>query len=138
MLGTFVLSSGYYDAYYTKAQKVRRLIAERTAAIFQDYDFILMPTAPAVAWKIGEKMDDPVAVYLADIFTVQANMVGIPAIALPLGKNEEGLPFGIQLMANKFNESEMFSFAKKMNQLIDLEFHYTFQFKYYYLSVSQN
>ncbi len=120
MLGTFVLSSGYYDAYYTKAQKVRRLIAERTAAIFQNYDFILMPTAPTVAWKIGEKMDDPVAVYLADIFTVQANMVGIPAIALPLGKNVDGLPFGIQLMANKFHESDLFSFAKEMSQLVNI------------------
>lgn len=115
MLGTFVLSSGYYDAYYTKAQKVRRLIAERTSAIFQEYDFILMPTAPTVAWKIGEKMDDPVAVYLADIYTVQANMVGIPAIALPLGKNKEGLPFGVQLMANKFEEEALLSFAKQLD-----------------------
>jgi len=112
MLGTFVLSSGYYDAYYTKAQKVRRLIAERTAKIFEDYDFILMPASPTVAWNIGEKMEDPVEVYLADIYTVQANMAGIPALALPLGINKEDMPFGIQFMANKFEEKALLSFGK--------------------------
>lgn len=111
MLGTFVLSSGYYDAYYTKAQKIRRLIANKTFDIFKDHDFILMPASPTPPWNIGDKMDDPVEAYLADIFTVQANMVGIPAIALPLAKHASGLPIGIQFMANKFEEQKLLSFS---------------------------
>lgn len=114
MLGTFVLSAGYYDAYYTKAQKVRRLIAERTHQILEDYDFILMPASPTPAWKIGEMNDDPVAMYLADIYTVQANMVGIPAIAFPIGNAENGMPVGIQLMGRKFGEEELFGFSNKI------------------------
>ncbi len=113
MLGTFVLSSGYYDAYYSKAQKVRRLIANRTKEIFKDFDFILMPASPTPAWEIGKMIDDPVAMYLADIFTVQANMVGIPAISIPIGKDKEGMPIGIQLMANKFEETALLSFSKR-------------------------
>ncbi len=112
MLGTFVLSAGYYDAYYTKAQKVRRLIQEKTLDILKDYDFILMPAAPGTAWPLGENLDDPVAMYLADIFTVQANMVGIPAIALPVGQHSNGMPIGLQLMANKFKENDLLAFAK--------------------------
>lgn len=112
ILGTFVLSSGYYDAYYTKAQKVRRLISDRTFQIFKDYDFILMPAAPTPAWKIGEKSDDPVAMYLADIFTVQANMVGIPGIAVPIGHNTKGLPIGLQFMSDKWKEGELMAFAR--------------------------
>jgi len=119
MLGTFVLSSGYYDAYYTKAQKVRRLIRQRTEEIFQSYDFILMPVSPTPAWKIGDKSDDPVAMYLADIYTVQANMAGIPAIALPIGLSKENLPIGIQFMANKWEEAKLFSFAQNVTELID-------------------
>jgi aspartyl-tRNA(Asn)/glutamyl-tRNA(Gln) amidotransferase subunit A len=123
MLGTFVLSSGYYDAYYTKAQKVRRLLADRTLAILAEYDFILMPAAPSPAWKIGEKTDDPVAMYLADIYTVQANMVGIPAIALPINKKEvergEELPIGVQFMGNKWQEAELLAFAAYLEKLID-------------------
>ena len=112
MLGTFVLSAGYYDAYYAKAQKARRLIAERTRAIFQDFDFILMPASPEPAWEIGKMADDPVAMYLADIFTVQANMVGIPAICIPIGKHPDGgLPVGVQLMADKFQEGRLLKFA---------------------------
>lgn len=117
MLGTFVLSAGYYDAYYTKAQKVRRLIAEKTKAIFQEYDFIIMPTAPSVAWEVGKMDDDPVQMYLADVFTVQANMVGIPAIAFPIGQNQERMPIGVQLMADKFKERELLGFAKKAIEL---------------------
>ncbi|MCB9302304.1 MAG: Asp-tRNA(Asn)/Glu-tRNA(Gln) amidotransferase subunit GatA [Lewinellaceae bacterium] len=112
MLGTFVLSAGYYDAYYSKAQKVRRLIKDKTDAIFAEYDFILMPAAPGPAWNLGEKMDDPVAMYLADIFTVQANMVGIPAIALPVGAHPNGLPVGLQFMAPKFEEGRLLGFAR--------------------------
>lgn len=117
MLGTFVLSAGYYDAYYTKAQKVRRLIADKTREILQTYDFILLPVSPTVAWNIGQLHDDPVQMYLADIFTVQANMVGIPAIALPLGTSDAGLPVGLQLMGNKFEEAELLSFSKEVLEL---------------------
>ncbi len=112
MLGTFVLSAGYYDAYYTKAQQVRALIAKRTEEILEQYDFILMPASPTPAWEIGKMDDDPVAMYLADIYTVQANMVGIPAIAFPIGEHENGLPVGIQLMGRKFGEGELLAFAK--------------------------
>ena len=111
MLGTFVLSAGYYDAYYSKAQKVRRLIQQKTFEIFESYDYILMPAAPGTAWDLGTQMDDPVAMYLADIFTVQANMVGIPGISLPLGKHSNGLPIGIQFMANKFQEAKLLAFS---------------------------
>lgn len=119
MLGTFVLSSGYYDAYYTKAQKVRRLIKEKTLDIFKNYDFILMPAAPGTAWNLGEKVNDPVSMYLADIFTVQANMVGIPAISIPIGHHPNGLPVGIQFLANKFEESSLLAFSHKiLNELV--------------------
>lgn len=112
LLGTFVLSSGYYDAYYGKAQKVRRLIKEQTKEIFKSFDLILMPISPTVAWKIGEKSDDPIATYLADIYTVQANMTGMPAIAIPLGVNSENMPFGIQFIADRNKESSLFKFTK--------------------------
>ena len=111
MLGTFVLSAGYFDAYYAKAQKVRRLLQECTQDIFKEYDFILLPTSPTPAWNIGESLADPVAMYLADIFTVHANMVGIPAIALPIGESKDGLPIGVQFMADKFQEAELLAFA---------------------------
>lgn len=114
VLGTFVLSSGYYDAYYTKAQKVRQLLHQRTQAIFEEYDFILMPAAPGPAWKLGDTTDDPVAMYLADIFTVQANMTGIPAICLPLGQDPSGLPVGMQFMANKFEEAKLLAFSQTL------------------------
>ena len=118
MLGTFVLSSGYYDAYYSKAQKVRRLIKDKTDEIFREYDFILMPAAPGTAWKLGDKADDPVAMYLADIFTVQANMVGIPALCLPVGQDAEGMPVGIQFMAPMFEEAKLLAFGKNVASLI--------------------
>ncbi len=114
LLGTFVLSSGYYDAYYGKAQKVRRLITEQTKEIFQSYDYLVMPVTPSVAWKIGDKSIDPVAAYLADIYTVQANMTGIPAIAIPLGKNKESMPFGIQVMSGRHTELSLLSFANSI------------------------
>lgn len=109
ILGTFVLSSGYYDAYYTKAQKARRLVADRLAAIFKDYDVIIMPVSPVKPWKIGEKSDDPVAMYLADIYTVLANLAGIPAIAL--GKQH------CQFMAAKWEEGKLMAFAQTVEQL---------------------
>jgi aspartyl-tRNA(Asn)/glutamyl-tRNA(Gln) amidotransferase subunit A len=111
MLGTFVLSAGYYDAYYTKAQKVRRMIQARTQAIFKAFDFILLPASPIPAWNIGESLQDPVAMYLADIFTVYANMVGVPAICVPIGKTSDNMPVGIQFMADKFQEGALLNFA---------------------------
>jgi aspartyl-tRNA(Asn)/glutamyl-tRNA(Gln) amidotransferase subunit A len=111
MLGTFVLSAGYYDAYYSKAQKVRRLIQDKTLEILANYDFILTPTTPHTAFEIGSKGNDPVAMYLEDIFTVQANLAGIPGISLPLFSHSNGMPFGLQVMANKFEEAKLLSFA---------------------------
>ena len=115
MLGTFVLSSGYYDAYYARAQKVRRLIRDRTLAIFANYDFIISPVTPTSAWKLGESLDDPVTMYLADIFTVQANMAGIPAVALPAGRHSNGMPLGLQLMGNRFSEAGLLAFSQYLN-----------------------
>lgn len=112
LLGTFVLSANYYDAYYTKAQKVRRIIKEKTDEILSQYDFLILPTTPSVAFKIGEKSDDQLQMFLADLFTVQANVAGIPAISIPSGNNKEGLPIGVQIMANHFQESELMAFSK--------------------------
>jgi len=117
MLGTFVLSSGYYDAYYSRAQKVRRILTDKIRAIFKDYDFIIMPTSPTVAFKFGEKTDNPVEMYLADIYTVLANLTGIPAISLPLSEDAEGLPIGVQVLADKFREADLFAFSEKLMQL---------------------
>jgi len=107
MLGTFVLSAGYYDAYYTKAQQVRRLIRNATNEIFKHADFILIPTTPGTAFEIGQKSNDPVVMYLEDIFTVQANLVGVPGISIPTGKDDKGLPIGMQLMAPMFQEAKL-------------------------------
>jgi len=112
MLGTFVLSAGYYDAYYAKAQKTRRLIRERTESILEEYDFILTPTAPEPAFAIGKEEKDPVVTYLSDIFTVQASLAGVPAISLPAGNNNKGLPLGLQLLARQFEEKELLNFSK--------------------------
>ena len=114
MLGTFVLSSGYYDAYFTRAQKVRKLLFDKTQLIFNDFDFIILPTSPSTAFKIGEKMDDPIAMYLADIYTVMANLVGIPAISLPLFKHTNGMPFGLQVMSNRFNELDLLRISNQL------------------------
>jgi aspartyl-tRNA(Asn)/glutamyl-tRNA(Gln) amidotransferase subunit A len=111
MLGTFVLSSGYYDAYYTKAQKVRRLIQERTKAVFEQFEFILMPTTPNTAFDIGLKNEDPTIAYLEDIYTVHANLAGVPSISLPLWKSKNNMPIGIQLMAPAFKEQDLLTFS---------------------------
>ncbi|MBN8880095.1 MAG: Asp-tRNA(Asn)/Glu-tRNA(Gln) amidotransferase subunit GatA [Sphingobacteriales bacterium] len=114
MLGTFVLSAGYYDAYFTRAQKVRKLLSDQTQLIFKDFDIILLPTTPSVAFRIGEKMDDPIAMYLADIYTVMANLVGIPAISLPLFTHSTGMPFGLQAMTNRFDELSLLRFSEQV------------------------
>lgn len=111
MLGTFVLSSGYYDAYYSKGQKVRRLLQNKTNEILEKYDFIILPTTPGTAFEFGQKSADPIAMYLEDIFTVQANITGLPAISLPMGKHSNGLPFGVQVIGKNFADAEVFSFS---------------------------
>ncbi|MGK7393354.1 MAG: Asp-tRNA(Asn)/Glu-tRNA(Gln) amidotransferase subunit GatA [Candidatus Cyclobacteriaceae bacterium M3_2C_046] len=111
MLGTFVLSASYYDAYYTKAQKVRRLIKEKTEELFQSYDFLILPTTPSTAFKLGENNQNPLEMYLADLFTVQASVTGIPAISLPNGTDSQGLPIGLQVMASAFKEQELLAFS---------------------------
>ncbi|MCX7729061.1 MAG: Asp-tRNA(Asn)/Glu-tRNA(Gln) amidotransferase subunit GatA [Bacteroidia bacterium] len=117
LLGTFVLSVGYYDAYYTKAQKVRHLIYKAIKEVFQKYDAILMPTTPSAAFKIGEKTDDPLKLYLEDIYTVLANIVGIPAISIPAGVDENQLPFGIQILTDSFSEGKLFAVSKIISDL---------------------
>ncbi len=114
MLGTFVLSASYYDAYYTKAQKVRRMIQEQTKMLFEKFDFVVMPTTPTTAFKIGDKTADPLQMYLADIFTVQANVTGYPAISIPNGTDNQGLPIGVQIMVAPFEEHKLLNFAKIM------------------------
>lgn len=104
MLGNFVLSSGYYDAYFTQAQRVRRLIINKTDEIFRDHDALIMPTVPAPAFRFGEKSKDPIEMFLADLYTVFANLAGIPAISIPRFRHGNGMPFGVQVMTNRFKE----------------------------------
>jgi aspartyl-tRNA(Asn)/glutamyl-tRNA(Gln) amidotransferase subunit A len=113
MAGTFVLSAGFYDAYYTKGQKVRRVLQDKTEEIFKNFDFVLTPTTPTTAFDL-DAVTDPISMYLQDIYTVHANLSGNPAISLPLGKHSNGLPFGIQLMAPHFEEKALFEFAREM------------------------
>src|SRR5690606_38881447 len=98
MLGTFILSADYYDAYYTRAQRVRKLILQKTEGFFKEVDFLISPTAPTAAFDLEKKPGSAMESYLADVFTVHANVAGIPAISLPNGKNREGLPVGLQVM----------------------------------------
>ena len=114
LLGTFVLSSGYFDAYFTKAQQVRRLLCNTTNDLFKNYDALISPTVPTTAFKIGEKSDDPIEMYLADIYTVYANLVGVPAISIPLFKHSNGLPFGLQIMVNHFEETKLLNISKQL------------------------
>ena len=117
MLGTFVLSAGYYDAYYTKALKVRRIIKDTTQEIFKTFDLIMLPTTPSTAFGLNE-IKDPIKMYLQDIFTVQANIAGIPAISIPKGNHTNNMPFGIQLMADLFEEEKLLACASyMMNEL---------------------
>ncbi len=112
MMGTFVLSEGYYDAYYGRGQKVRRLLRDKSLEILQQSDAILTPTTTGPAFKFGEKSDDPIQMYLEDIFTVLANLTGLPAISVPFATHSNGMPLGIQLMGKPLAEAEMFALAK--------------------------
>ncbi len=112
MIGTYVLSAGYYDAYYLKAQQVRALIARDFALAFEKCDAILTPTAPSSAFAMGEKMDDPIAMYLNDVFTVPASLAGLPGISVPAGLGDDGLPLGLQILGKPFDESGVFRVAQ--------------------------
>ena len=114
LLGTFVLSSGYFDAYFTKAQQVRRILWNKANEVFAGYDLLISPTVPAPAFKLGEKSEDQVAMFLADIYTVFANLVGIPAISIPLFQHSNGMPFGLQLMSSHFQESDLLQFSAQL------------------------
>ncbi|MEI6021547.1 MAG: Asp-tRNA(Asn)/Glu-tRNA(Gln) amidotransferase subunit GatA [Bacteroidota bacterium] len=117
MLGTFVLSAGYYDAYFSKGQKVRRIIQDKTKAILKDFDFIITPSTPGTAFEFGKNSADPIKMYLEDIFTVQANIAGVPAISVPCGIHSNGLPMGIQFMADYFEEAKLFAAAAQIHPL---------------------
>jgi aspartyl-tRNA(Asn)/glutamyl-tRNA(Gln) amidotransferase subunit A len=117
MLGTFVLSASYYDAYFTKAQKVRRLIKDFTENLLTDFDYIIMPTTPTTAFNIGEHSGDPVAMYLEDLFTVQASVSGVPAISIPNGIDAAGMPIGLQIISNSFKEADLYAFSNYLTNL---------------------
>lgn len=116
MAGTFVLSHGYYDAYYTKGQKVRRVLQDKTKEIFKNYDAIVLPTTPTTAFEL-DAVSDPISMYLQDIYTVHANLSGNPAISLPMGKHSNGLPFGIQVIGDFFKEKEMLNFSRQLEKI---------------------
>jgi aspartyl-tRNA(Asn)/glutamyl-tRNA(Gln) amidotransferase subunit A len=117
MAGTFVLSHGYYDAYYTKGQKVRRVLQDRTEEIFKDYDVILLPTTPTTAFELNT-VSDPISMYLQDIYTVHANLTGHPAVSVPFGTHTNGMPFGLQVMGKNFEEKAVLSFIKDIEPLL--------------------
>ncbi len=116
ILGTFVLSHGYYDAYYLRALKVRTLIKQDFDNVFKDFDCIITPTSPTPAFEIGEKMDDPLKMYLSDIYTISANLAGIPGISLPCGFTKKGLPIGLQILGKHFDEEKLFRLAYSYEQ----------------------
>ncbi len=119
MIGTYVLSHGYYDAYYLQAQKIRRMIADDFQNAFKNCDVIAGPVAPTTAWKIGEKSADPVANYLADIFTLPGSLAGLPGMSIPVGFGTGQLPIGMQLIGNYFQESRLLNAAHRFQQTTD-------------------
>jgi aspartyl-tRNA(Asn)/glutamyl-tRNA(Gln) amidotransferase subunit A len=119
LIGTYVLSHGYYDAYYIQAQKVRRLIARDFAQAFKRCDVIMGPTSPTTAFKLGEKMNDPVQMYLNDIYTIPANLAGLPGMSIPCGFDEKGLPIGLQIIGDLFAEARMLGVAHQYQLATD-------------------
>jgi aspartyl-tRNA(Asn)/glutamyl-tRNA(Gln) amidotransferase subunit A len=119
MVGTYVLSHGYYDAYYLQAQKIRRMIADDFQQAFKQCDVIAGPVAPTVAWKLGERVDDPVANYLADIFTLPGSLAGLPGMSVPCGFGEGGMPVGLQLLGNYMGEAKLLNVAHRLQQVTD-------------------
>jgi aspartyl-tRNA(Asn)/glutamyl-tRNA(Gln) amidotransferase subunit A len=118
MIGTYALSAGYYDAYYLKAQQVRRLIADEFRRAFEEVDVLAGPTSPTTAFRLGEKTDDPVQMYLSDIYTIAVNLAGLPALAIPAGF-AEGLPVGLQLIGNYFSEARLLNVGHRYQQVTD-------------------
>jgi aspartyl-tRNA(Asn)/glutamyl-tRNA(Gln) amidotransferase subunit A len=116
MLGTFVLSAGYYDAYFSKAQQVRSMLVDKTKAVFADFDALILPTSPTTAFSFGEKTENPIAMYLADIYTVFANLTGLPGISIPLFKHSNGMPFGLQIMTSKADELTLLQLSAYLMQ----------------------
>ena len=119
MLGTYALSSGYYDAYYKKAQQMRRVVTEDFLKAFAQVDALICPTCPNTAFDIGSKVDDPLAMYLTDIGTITANLAGIPAMSIPAGFDKDGMPIGLQIMSPQLSESKLFNIAYKFEQAHD-------------------
>ena len=116
LLGTYVLSSGYYDAYYKKAQKVRTIIKQEFDKAFQKYDVLITPTAPTTAFDIGSKINNPLEMYLSDLLTVSINIAGVPAISVPCGEDSEGLPIGMQVIGKHFDEETIYRVAYTYEQ----------------------
>jgi aspartyl-tRNA(Asn)/glutamyl-tRNA(Gln) amidotransferase subunit A len=119
MLGTFVLSADYYDAYFTKAQKARKLIKEATEKILSEFDFIVIPTTPTTAFKLGMSTKNPIEKYMADLYTVQASVTGLPAISIPIGVDKENMPIGMQIIAAAFKERKLFAFSNLINSQLN-------------------
>ena len=120
LLGTFALSAGYYDAYYGRAMRARQLLSDDFERAFEDVDVIVCPTIPAPAFRLGEKADDPLTMYLSDVFTVPASLAGLPAISVPSGLSRGGLPLGIQIMGPRFDEETVFAAARAFERRIAL------------------
>ena len=118
MLGTYILSAGYYDAYYKQAQKVRTLVKQDFSKAFSQVDIILTPATPSTAFRLGEKTSDPLSMYLSDVFTVGANIAGIPGLVLPIGQDNNKLPIGLQLLANHWQEEKLFHLGSHIEKLI--------------------
>ena len=119
MLGTYALSSGYYDAYYKKAQQMRALVTEDFLKVFKEVDILISPTCPNTAFDMGSKTSDPLAMYLTDIATISANLAGIPAMSVPAGFDKDGMPIGLQILTPQLEESRLFNFAYKFEQQHD-------------------
>ena len=119
MIGTYVLSHGYYDAYYLQAQKIRRLIAQDFVEAFQYCDVIMGPTTPTTAFNLGEKGNDPVQMYLSDIYTIAVNLAGLPGMSIPAGFGGNNMPIGLQIIGNYFDEARMLNVAHQYQQVTD-------------------
>jgi aspartyl-tRNA(Asn)/glutamyl-tRNA(Gln) amidotransferase subunit A len=120
ILGTYALSAGYYDAYYGKASQVRTLIKKDFETAFASCDAVVSPVAPTPAYGIGETLDDPLAMYLSDVFTLSANLAGIPGISVPCGFSDEGMPIGLQIMGRHFNEAILFRIARQLEAALSI------------------
>ena len=122
MLGTYALSSGYYDAYYKKAQQLRRLVKQDFDNAFEKVDVLISPTCPHTAFDIGSKVSDPLSMYLTDIATITANLAGIPAMNIPVGLDSTGMPIGLQLQANCLNENKLLNVAFKLEEAVQFKY----------------